>query len=166
MDRRREADIEEHDLPGIGRRYDMADASGRSVQVVLHHSGRRDLYLHGDRGRPTVSTFTDGQARRLGAIISGAYFTPVAAKEVEAVIDDLLIDWVTLGEASPAAGHTIRELEVRRRTRMTIAAILRDGKAEIAPEPDARLQAGDRLVIIGRLPDLPAFVSEMVGEEH
>jgi hypothetical protein len=27
------------------------------------------------------------------------------------------------------------------------------------------LQAGDRLVIIGRLPDLPAFVRAMVGEE-
>lgn len=162
---RREMDIQEHDLPGIGRRFDLEDAGGTAVQVVIHHSGRRDLYVGGGgRERASVTTFTDGQARRLGAILAGAYFAPVAAEEVQQVIDDLLIDWVTLHDRSPAAGRSIRELEVRRRTGMTIAAILRDGHADIAPDPDVVLHVRDRLVVIGRLPDLPALVRELVGD--
>ena len=52
-------------------------------------------------------------------------------------------------------GRTIAELEIRRRTRMTVVAIRRDADAVIAPEPTERLLAGDQLVVVGRQEDLP-----------
>ena len=64
---------------------------------------------------------------------------------------------------SPAAGRTIADLEIRRRTRMTVAAIARDGRTVIAPEPTERLEPGDRLVVVGRREDLPAFTAHVVG---
>ena len=87
-------------------------------------------------------------------------------EEIEAVIDDLLIDWVTLDEASPGTGRSIADLLVRSETRMTIAAILRDHEPIVAPEPSEVLRAGDRLVVIGRPDDLPGFRRHVVRTGH
>lgn len=159
-------DVAEHELPGIGRRYDMAVDDTR-VTVVIHHSGRRDLYLvaHPDDD-PAVVSLADSQARTLGAILGGAYFKPAAVQEIEAVIGDILIDWVTLRPESPGVGRSIADLEIRGRTRMTVAAVLRNGNAVIAPDPDQVLSAGDQLVVIGRQEDLAGFVELVVGAGH
>jgi K+:H+ antiporter subunit KhtU len=84
-------EIQETELPGIGRRFDLAGIDG-TVSVVIHHSGRRDMYVREARPRdePTTLALTDHQARQLGAILAGAYFTPAAVEEMEAVIGDLL----------------------------------------------------------------------------
>jgi TrkA domain protein len=124
--------IEVHDLPGIGRRYDVHGEHGGRVAVVLHNTGRRDVYSYeggrgggdiGDDDADAVVQLSDAQGRQLGAILGGAYFKPAMVEEVEAVIGALLIDWLTLGEDSPAVGRTIEELEIRQRTGMTIVAV-------------------------------------------
>lgn len=157
-------DVSEQDLPGIGHSYEMRSADGGRVVVVIHHSGRRDLYVFEPRGvEPrAVTTFTDTQARTLGAILGGAYFKPAVVEEIEAVIGELLIDWITLEADSPGAGSSIGELGIRRETGITVAAILRNHVPLIAPEPSEVLQAGDQLVVIGRQADLPRFVRLVV----
>jgi TrkA domain protein len=161
--RRLVGDIEEVPLPGIGQRYDLHTVDGRTVTVVIHHSGRRDLYVVEDGDAPVASVeLSDSQARSLGAILGGAYFKPAIVEEIEAAIGGLLIDWATLDEHAPGVGRTIRELEVRTRTRMTIAAILRDHHTIVAPDPDERLRPGDRLVVVGRQEDLAGFRHHVV----
>jgi TrkA domain protein len=155
--------IDEFDLPGIGRRFELSDASGQPVSVVVHHSGRRDLYTGGGGKTPSAVTFTDDQARRLAAVLGGVYFKPAIVTQVEALIGGLLIEWVTLREDSPAVGQSIAELGVRRRTGMTIAAILRGDLTLVSPEPTEVLAAGDRLVVIGHPDDLPSFIDTIVG---
>jgi TrkA domain protein len=90
-----------------------------------------------DRGDDPVAvlSLTDGQARRLSAILNCAYFQPAVVTEIEAVIGELLIDWVAVELYSPGVGRTIAELEIRKRTRMTVAAILRGGEPLVSPEP-------------------------------
>ncbi len=56
--------------------------------VVVHHSGRRDLYVAppaatGDEPRASFS-LSDDEARRLGAVLGGAYFKPAVVADVEA----------------------------------------------------------------------------------
>jgi len=158
-------DVKEQELPGIGRRYELDCIEGGTAVVVIHHSGRRDLYLvePGQSEPQAVLTLTDRQSRSLGAILGGAYFTPAVVEEIEAVIGDLLIDWVTLRDDSPGAGRTIAALEIRRQTRMTVAAIARDGETLIAPDPGEQLRAGDRLVVVGRREDMGGFTRHVVG---
>lgn len=158
-------DVSEQHMPGIGRSYTVPGVEGSHVVVVVHNSGRRDLYAYASScaGDPTVVSFTDDQARRLGAVLGGAYFKPTVVSEVEAVIGSLLIDWVTLRDESPGAGRTIAELEIRRQTRMTVVAIMRDDETVPAPEPDTVMRAGDRLVVVGRQEDLSAFLRHVVG---
>jgi TrkA domain protein len=145
--------VTERDLPGIGRSYRLHDADGQPVTVVIHHGGRRDVYL-GPASRPTAVSLTDDQARRLGAILSGAFFRPLVVAQVEAIIGGLLIDWITVPEHSPARGRSIADVRIRQETRMTVAAILRAGRPLVAPEPDEVLEAGDQLVVMGRPEDL------------
>jgi TrkA domain protein len=151
-------EVSQQDLPGIGRRFDVAGEDGARVSVVMHHSGRVDLYARTRRqDEPTTVSFTDDQARRLGAVLSGAYFKPAAVQHIEAVIGNLLVDWVTVPDNSPTDGRSIGALGIRRETRMTIAAIVRDGETIVAPEPDEALRSGDKLVVLGPPEALPAL---------
>ena len=156
-------DISEVVLPGIGQRYELRAVEGGSVIVIAHHSGRRDIYILDRRDDPPASVaLTESQARALGTVLGSASIKPAVVAEIEAVIDGLLIEWVTLDEDSPGAGRTIADLEVRRRTKMTVAAILRDDIPLVAPEPTETLRPGDRLVVMGRPEDLPAFRRHVV----
>jgi TrkA domain protein len=151
-------------LPGIGHRYELRSGDGGRVVVVIHHSGRRDLHVFEPRADdPTaVVALSDAEARTLGAIVGGAYFKPAVIEEIEAVIGGLLVDWLTLGPDARGVGSTIGDLEIRRQTGITVAAILRDHQPLIAPDPTERLRAGDQLVILGRQEDLARFQHHVV----
>ena len=70
-------DVTEQALPGIGQRVQLRAAEDGSVTFVIHHSGRREMYVLDHGGEPLASvTPTDSQARTLGAILAGAYFNP------------------------------------------------------------------------------------------
>ena len=102
---------------------------------------RRDLYVTEGDGTgtgatdtaPTVVSLGDDQARRLGAVLAGAYFRPAVAEQLETLVGGLAIDWVTLRSDSPAAGRSIAEVELRRRTGMTVVAVIRGDQALVAP---------------------------------
>jgi TrkA domain protein len=158
-------DVVEQTLPGIGRRYEMVTTEGDEIVVVIHNSGRRDCYVlphHRGATRAAV-TLTDAQARTLGAVMSGAYFSPKVVDQVDAVLGDLLIDWVTVHPDSPGAGRTIGELEIRERTAMTVAAIVRGEESTVMPGPDARIEPDDLLVVLGRQEDMGRFLDHVVG---
>jgi len=155
--------VRETELPGIGRRYDIVVSKGQMLVVVVHRSGRRDLYVtRRDEDEPRCSVeLSDDQARRIGAILGGAYFKPDLVEEIENIIGDFVVDWVTVGPASHVVGHSIESLQIRRRTGMSVIAIVR-GKTSInAPDPSEVLRVGDRLVVVGpqdRFGDFVTFV--------
>lgn len=69
-------DVEVQELYGIGRRYDVGCSYGQRVVVVIRKDGGRELYSFEDGGtdEPTsVIKLSDVQARKLGAILSGAF---------------------------------------------------------------------------------------------
>jgi TrkA domain protein len=158
--------LAERDLPGIGKAYSLDTLDGARLLAVVHQTSRRDIYVTPPGvEEPTASvSLSDDQAREFGAALAGAFYKPAALEQVEAVVDGLLIDWVTLRDGSIAAGRTIAELEVRRRTRMTIVALVRPGAEPIiAPEPHERLASGDRIIVVGRPDDLPGLVALVAG---
>jgi CPA2 family monovalent cation:H+ antiporter-2 len=56
---------------------------------------------------------------------------------------------VMVREGSPAAGQTLRELELRQKYSMTVMAIRRGDKTFGNPAGDFRIEPGDRLVMVG-----------------
>lgn len=156
--------VQEDDLPGIGRRFTFALPDEGQFCVVIHHTGRRDLYVTPDPDEDTaVLSIEDDEARRIGAVIAGSYFTPAAVRQVEAVIGGLLIDWVTVRDESAIAGQSIAAAAVRQKTRMTVAAIVRGKESIVSPEPDEVVAVGDQLVVMGRPEDLPGFLDQFIS---
>lgn len=73
---------------------------------------------------------------------------------------DLRAEWLQVLEAavtqtyllatdSAACGRTIRDIELRARTGVTIVAVTRHGQPIANPQPDFQLMAGDVLVLVG-----------------
>lgn len=157
--------VHEEELPGIGRKFEILVGKGDRVDVVIHHSGRRDLYIfERDAEDPAaVLKLTDDQARRLGSVLSGSYFKPAVVEEIEALIGEFAVDWITLTDESPATGKTLSELQARKRTGMSVISIIRTGATIKAPDPDEMLRSGDRLVYVGPQRYQNGFLSYMLG---
>lgn len=56
---------------------------------------------------------------------------------------------IMLLHGSSACGQTLREVDLRARTGVTIAAVTRNGKVQPSPSVDFRFEAGDVLVLVG-----------------
>src|SRR3712207_9569062 len=107
------------DLPGIGRGYQMVGTNGGRITVVIHHSGRRVVYgRNAGADQASAVELSDHQARKLGAILGGAYFKPAVVEEVGAVFVHLPIDLVAPQPHSPGVVTSLAELEIPCPTRV------------------------------------------------
>ena len=144
-------DVREHDLPGVGKKFAVTTNDGDRMTIIIHNSGHREIY-HFERGEDYPSyavRMEDAEARKLGAILGGAFFQPVVAESMEMVFDQLSVEWMKVGAASPLQGKSLLEAAVRERTGASIIAILRDGRAVPNPQPDERIAAGVTLMVVG-----------------
>jgi CPA2 family monovalent cation:H+ antiporter-2 len=89
--------------------------------------------------------------------------TPAAA--YPALLKEADLESITLPPKSPVAGRLIRELELRTRTGASIVGIERTGGANIInPGPEEEVQAGDRVLLLGRHEQLAAARKHLLGE--
>jgi voltage-gated potassium channel len=70
---------------------------------------------------------------------------------------ELQLEQAVLSAASPAAGRTLTELDMRHRWGVAVAAVRRGDSLFPNPEPTFRLEAGDTLVVLGTRAQLEAF---------
>ena len=67
----------------------------------------------------------------------------------------LRFEEIEVASGCPQAGRSIRELRVRSTTGAVIIALRRtDGRFDVTPDPDERIEAGDVLIAIGTEPEL------------
>ena len=84
--------------------------------------------------------------------------TEIADALKSAATETLLIE-----PDSPAAGKTIGQLRIRKRTGVSIIAITRDGQAQINPGPETRLEQGDLLLLLGGAEQIDLAIEEVFG---
>jgi CPA2 family monovalent cation:H+ antiporter-2 len=68
-------------------------------------------------------------------------------------------------KGSPAAGRSIRELQLRKMTGVTIIAMVRSGKTLTNPSPDEVIDAGDIVVMVGNHAQLDQAMTRLGGSE-
>lgn len=147
-------------LPGVGDRLDLVDDDGAPLHVVRLRSGA--VEIHAGSGPPLG--LDPRAAMAAGAFISGhPVVDPVLADRIGDVLGGLRFDWVRLEPGDHAVGRTIDELQVRRRTGVTIVAILRGPVPIVTPDPGLRLDERDELVVACSEADLDAFLAYMAG---
>ena len=143
--------VTETDLPGVGVRFDLETNAGRSVGVVVHQSGRRDLVVYDerdvDRARESVELSED-EGHTLGEILGGS---PVLEHLDDAVhrLEDLVISWIKIDSKSSLAGLTLAEALLRTRTGAGIVALVTDSGSIPIPGGTDRLEPGDTAVVVG-----------------
>ncbi|MDI6710887.1 MAG: cation:proton antiporter regulatory subunit [Thermoanaerobacterales bacterium] len=141
----------EADLPGLGKKYSLRTHRKENLSIVIHHDGKRELYIMDRHDEPLASiTLQDDEARQVGAILSGAFFKPKAVEDLEVAIEGLRIEWFKLTEGSPLAGRSIGELGIRHKTGVSIIAIIRGEDSIPNPGPDCVLQEGDTIVALAK----------------
>ena len=146
-------------LPAVGHRLDLIDESGRPVTVIRLKDGTIELHVEG-----TTTVLDATSARSLGMLASGHFLVrPELLARADAVLGGLELDWVTVPAGGPAVGRSIAELEFRKRTGVTIVAILRGSVPVVDPDPHQRLEAGDELVVACRAEERAALERFLAG---
>jgi TrkA domain protein len=155
--------VKEHDLPGVGKKFACTTNEGDRLTLIIHNTGHRELYFfeRGEDFPANALRLEDAEARKLGALIGGAYFQPAVAESMEMVLGQLSVDWLPLPQGSALADLTLADTRMRERTGASIIAIIRGGEPRPNPQPDEVLRAGDTLMVIGSR-DQVRLASEMV----
>ena len=143
--------VNEVPLPGIGVRYEFELLDGSRVGVVHHRSGTREIVMF-ERGDPDTShdllRLGPEDSRTLAELLGVSQVSKDLA-ELEQDVEGLAVDRLPLAKDSPYAGRTIGDTGARTRTGVSIVAVLRGGMAHAAPGPEAALEGGDVLVVVG-----------------
>jgi len=155
--------IKETDLPGIGKKYGVLLKSGKELVIIIHNTGRREIYLMEDEEPSCFIELTDEEARDLGFLLAGATYQPVSSEKMEMILQQVVMEWVKVEEGSNFAGKTIAQLEIRRKTGVSIIAIERGGKVIPSPDPyTEKIEVGDTLISVGTRQQIKSFL-ELCG---
>ncbi|HEX2196440.1 MAG TPA: cation:proton antiporter regulatory subunit [Actinomycetota bacterium] len=144
-------DIQEVKLPGVGVRYEFETAEGNRIGVISHRSGLREIYISRqddpDEFKRILGLSPD-DARTLAELL-GATRVAQQLADLQQHIEGLVIDWLPVRSDSPYAGRAIADTSMRRRTGVSVVAIVRGEEAVPAPGPDVRIESEDYLVVVG-----------------
>lgn len=141
----------ETDLPGVGKKVSCTTHSKEKVVLIIHHDGKREFYIMDQNGNPQASvTMLDEEARRLGGFLSGVMFKPKAVQNLEVELAGIRIDWFKLDPDSPVIGQPIGGLGIRKRTQVSIIAVLRNDTFIPNPSSEFVFENGDVCVVIGK----------------
>ena len=158
--------IYETEVPGIGHKFELElDGEDRLV-VLIHHDGKRELYLRPGENQDSEKLFslTGKRARQLGSILEGAYFQPVELDDVEVPLGEAIIEWVDMESSSSLVGKSLRAANVRDQTGVSVIAVQRGEETIANPKPDLTIQEDDIVVTLGTREEQKAF-SNLVNSE-
>jgi len=151
--------VYETDVPGVGRKFEVDVGDGARIVVVIHHSGRRELFFRPKEGADSerVATLTGEEARQLGAVLEGAYFQPIELDSQTVPLGEAIIEWIEIDGNSPLAGQTLGEADIRHRCGVSILAIQRGAETIENPRSEVEILADDVLVALGTRKEHQAF---------
>ncbi len=143
--------VRETNLPGIGKKFSVTLHTQDELVILVHITGERELFLF-QKGmeEPCVAiTLSDSEAREVALILGGAAYEPTPLHQAELVLKGLVLEWLTVEENSCLANHTIAELQIRKRTGVSIIVIKRGEQIIPNPDPNERMLVGDLLLLVG-----------------
>ena len=158
--------VYESEIPGIGRKFELPLEDGGRAVVILHHDGRREVFHRSDPDADSrkLLDLTDREARRLGALLEGAYFQTVDVATLEVPVGDAIMEWSEVGEADRLAGQTLGDSDLRQETGVSVIAVQRGEETIPNPDSDFRIEVGDVLVTLGTRADHAALESFLADE--
>ena len=143
--------VEETNLPGLGRRKDFMTASGRRIGVVERWEGQTELIVSTWDDPDTCQAsipLTSDEAATLGNLLGGTHLAMKLTEEHKDV-PGIVTRQFSIASGSPFQNQPMGKACIRTRCGVSIVAIMREGEVLPSPGPDAVLHAGDLLVAVG-----------------
>jgi TrkA domain protein len=146
------------ELPGVGTKHTIDLATGDELVVVEHRIGHWEVArVQGDGETTTLLQLQADEAGELGRILSrGEVELEDSRKQM--LFDEFVIEWVKLEESSPLVGKTLLESGIRKRTGVSVIAVIRPEQSLPSPPPETTFAPGDTLVVIGLRDPIERFV--------
>ncbi|GAA0808665.1 cation:proton antiporter regulatory subunit [Spirilliplanes yamanashiensis] len=159
--------VEQTALPGIGVRHDLVTSAGRTVGVVSHRNGRRDLVVY-DVDDPdscvAAIPLTDDEAEALADVL-GASLMLGQLSGLREQAAGLYTEQVSIPAGSPYVGRQLGDTRTRTLTGASIVAVLRDRQVIASPGPSFVFQSGDVVVVVGTRAGIDGVTSILANGE-
>lgn len=125
----------------------------------------RQTLLHLNIPAAEILRFTDKVRRSLYAPLYEANHEYHTLTQLQMADHLLELVWIRLPDDSPFIGKTIRELDIRSRTGVSVVGIMRD--KEVFPNPDIEygFAAGDSIAVMGNPQQLDVLQKQISGHE-
>jgi len=125
----------------------------------------RQTLLHLNIPAAEILRFTDKVRRSLYAPLYEANHEYHTLMQLQMADHLLELVWIRLPDDSPFIGKTIRELDIRSRTGVSVVGIMRD--KEVFPNPDIEygFAAGDSIAVMGNPQQLDVLQKQISGHE-
>ncbi len=152
--------LKEADLAGIGKKYTFSLNSGDEIVVVVHATGRREIHIMDKmRDEPAFTVvLSDEEAKQIAFVIGGVDFQPVPTEKIDFIAKGVALEWIRVKHGSPLAGKTIGENQIRKKTGVTVVAILRGENIIASPGPEEIIHENDSLLIVGKIESIKNFL--------
>lgn len=157
--------VREFPLPGAARLFEMSLSDGTALRIStkIDSDGSELGVIPAGTDEAAVGVrLTAAEATTLVSLLSGVLLV-IRSYDDESG-DTAALRTVTIGAASPAVGRLLDELDTGDPDEARVVAVIRDDTRQLIEEdPMRRLEAGDRLVVVGRRPALERVVSSLAG---
>lgn len=109
----------------------------------------RQTLLHLDIPAVEIQRFTDGVRDELYAPMYETHADYKVLTRLRGAARLLDLGWVSVPEGSPLEGRSLQELDLRRKTGVSVVGVLREGKLKANPSASFRFASGDAAAVIG-----------------
>ena len=148
----------ETELPGVGTKYALELSDGDELVVVRHRVGNWEMArVDEDGDTRTLLNLQAKEASELARILSAREESREETRR-QLLFEEFCMEWVTLDEASPLVGQTLRDSGIRASTGASVIAISRTDASIPSPPPETEFRAGDTLIVIGQRTQIDAFI--------
>ncbi|MCT2535868.1 potassium transporter TrkA [Aquibacillus koreensis] len=161
-------DVSISQLPGIGQKITLKTAEDSMLVIVVHHTGKRELYFFDDADSDEADfamDLTPDETRALGAQLLGATYQPVNIDQLKMFKKQIVLDYITLSDKSPIANKSLEESEVRNKTGATVIGVVQGEEMIAIPDVNRKLKPGDVLMSIGKKDQIASLEALCKGEE-
>lgn len=99
-----------------------------------------------------------------GVLRGASLSTESALDRIAEILEATLTDTFLVKRGSPGEGQSLLDLDLRRRTGVTVIAVVRAGNPMTNPSPEMRLETNDTLVLVGNHAALEAAFAVLQGQ--
>lgn len=152
------------DMPGIGTKYELDTEGGDRISMVYMEDGEVQLYVNSRDGESGSAELTPPEARRVGNVLTGAILETEEEElcMVFSSFADMKVKMHTFRLGERTAGKCIADLNIRKKTGITVVAVSRQGTSIPNPSASFRFERNDSVLVIGDSEQMKRFKEEYI----